>query len=148
MKEISQNEVLDMLLFASENQATRTVTFPRNGKPLQITLRGLTEDELDRAKSRCTRKQRGKATEFDDSRYARLLVATANVAIAGREDTTFGCDAMKSAYKCSDGEQVVKRALRPGEIAAAVDTILDLSGFYEGVEEEDEDLKNSSQNED
>lgn len=150
MAEVNEKQILDKLFSAAEeeNVPKRKVTIERIG--LSFLIAGLREGKLEKLEKRFTNitRVRGEEKEkLDSKRFNRALVAEATKAIGGDENVQFDHPQLLSKYKASGAESVVKKILLAGEIAQLADVVLDLSGYYDQAEEDDE-LKNSFPDED
>lgn len=129
LENMSEEQILQRLLDA-DTIPERTVTLPRLGIP--ITLRGLTGKQVFSIRERCTerRERRGQVTErLDEEQFNTALIAAATV------KPNWGDPKLLEKYKASGPEEVIKRILLAGELAALGDIILDLSGFNTELEE-------------
>lgn len=146
----NEKQVLDKLFAASEEDSVpkRKVTIDRVN--LSFLMSGLREGKIEKIEKRFTTTTRVRGEEkqkLDDKRFNRALVAEATRAIGDDEKVRWDHPDMLSRFKASGAEQVVKNVLLAGEIAQLADVVLDLSGYYDSAEEE-EDLKNSLPDED
>lgn len=126
---MSEEQVLQRLL-AADTVPERTVTIPRLGIP--VTLRGLTGKQVFSLRERCTERstRRGQVIErVDEEEFNTALVAAATVA------PNWGDQKLLAKYRASGPEEVIKRLLLAGELAALGDAVLDLSGFNTELEE-------------
>ncbi len=123
LENLSEEQILQRLLDA-DTVPERTVTLPRLGIP--ITLRGLTGKQVFSIRERCTerRERRGQVIEkLDEEQFNTALIAAATV------KPNWGDPKLLAKYKASGPEEVIKRILLAGELAALGDVVLDLSGF-------------------
>lgn len=130
---LSEEQILQRLLDA-DTIPERTVTLPRLGIP--ITLRGLTGKQVFSIRERCTerRQRRGQVIErLDEEQFNTALIAAATV------KPNWGDPKLLAKFQASGPEEVIKRILLAGELAALGDVVLDLSGFNTDLE----DVKNS-----
>ncbi len=121
--ELSEEQILQRLLDA-DTIPERTVTLQRMGIP--VTLRGLTGKQVFNIRERCTerRERRGQVTErLDEEQFNVALIAAATV------KPNWGDPKLLAKHKASGSEEVIKRILLAGELAALGDVVLDLSGF-------------------
>jgi hypothetical protein len=132
---MTEEDIINKLMEPTEvPEATYFVE--RIGIP--ITLKGLSEKEINRIKKECTytRKERGKRIEkLDDEEFNAALIETATV------NPNWNDSRLLDALKASDGRQVIRKKLLAGETAAIGDKVLELSGFDNELEEI-EDIKN------
>lgn len=132
IENLSEEQILQRLLDA-DTIPERTVTIPRLGIP--VTLRGLTGKQVFSIQERCTerRERRGQVTErLDEEQFNTALIAAATV------KPNWGDPKLLSKFQASGPEEVIKRILLAGELAALGDIVLDLSGFNTELE----DVKN------
>jgi len=131
-EKMSEEQILERLL-AADSVPERTVTIPRLGIP--VTLRGLTGKQVFSLRERCTERttRRGQIVErVDEEEFNTALVAAATVTPHWNDPK------LLAKYRASGPEEVIKRALLAGELAALGDAVLDLSGFNTELE----DVKN------
>lgn len=145
MPEVNEKQILDKLFTAGEEESVpkKKVTIDRIG--LSFLISGLREGKIEQIEKRfttITRVRGEEKTKLDDKRFNRALVAEATKAIGDDEQVRFNHPELLSKYKASGPEAVVKKILLAGEIAQLADVVLDLSGYYDQAEEDD-DLKNS-----
>jgi hypothetical protein len=128
-EKMSEEQILERLL-AADSVPERTVTIPRLGIP--VTLRGLTGKQVFILRERCTERtsRRGQLVErVDEEEFNTALVAAATV------NPNWGDPKLLAKYRASGPEEVIKRVLLAGELAALGDAVLDLSGFNTELEE-------------
>jgi len=121
--ELNEEQILQRLLDA-DVIPERTVTIPRLSIP--VTLRGLTGKQVFSVKERCTERKehRGQVTErLDEEQFNTALIAAAVVR------PNWGDPKLLTKFSASGPEEVIKRVLLAGELAALGDMVLDLSGF-------------------
>ncbi|MYL45057.1 hypothetical protein GLV94_05330 [Virgibacillus halodenitrificans] len=150
MAEVNEKQILDKLFSAGEEDSVpkRKVTMERIG--LSFLMSGLREGKIEQIEKRFTTTKRVRGedqSKLDDKRFNRALVAEATRAIGDDEKIRFDHPQLLHKYKASGAEAVVKKILLAGEIAQLADVVLDLSGYYDQAEE-DEELKNSLPDED
>lgn len=150
MNELNEQQILDKLFSAGEEDNTpkKTVTVERVGLP--ILLSGLREDRLERLEKRFTTTKRVRGEEkkeLDTARYNRAIIAEATKAIGGNPNVRFDHPQLLSKYKASGPEAVIKKIFLAGEIVQLADVVLELSGYYDQADEADE-IKNFSPDED
>ncbi len=132
LERMTEEQILQKLLDA-DTVPERTVNLPRLGIP--VTLRGLTSKEVFVLRERCThrKEKRGQVIErLDEEEFNAALIAAATV------KPNFADQKLLAKYKASGPEEVIKRVLLAGEMAALGDVVLELSGF----DVELEDVKN------
>lgn len=130
---MNEEQILQRLLDA-DTIPERTVTMPRLDIP--VTLCGLTGKQVFSIRERCTehKERRGQATErLDEEQFNVALIATATV------KPNWGDSKLLTKFSASGPEEVIKRILLAGELAALGDVVLDLSGFNTDLKE----VKNS-----
>ncbi len=133
IQNLTDEQILNRLLDA-DKLPERTVTLPRLEIP--VTLQGLTGKKVSNIRERCTERseKRGKVVErLDEEQFNAALIAAATV------KPNWGDAKLLSKFKASGPEEVVRRILLAGELAAVGDVVLDLSGFNIDLEE----LKNA-----
>ncbi len=129
---VSEEQILQRLLSA-DTVPERTVSIKRLNVP--VTLRGLTGKQVYSIRERCTERsgRRGQVSErLDAEQFNVSLIAAATVR-PNWADTK-----LLAKYQASGPEEVIKRVLLAGELAALGDAVLDLSGFNTDLQ----DLKN------
>ncbi|MFS1513046.1 phage tail assembly chaperone [Chengkuizengella sp. SCS-71B] len=137
--QFNENDILNKLLTASENLPEKTIRIPRLG--LSFLMRGLKEQQIEDLERRYTevKMNRGKEErELDRARYSRALINASTIAIGGDSNVKWDHPALLDKYKASAAEQVIKRALLPGEINSLVDVVLELSAYFDEPEEVEE----------
>lgn len=133
IQNMTDEQILNRLLDA-DKMPEKTVTLPRLGIP--VTLQGLTGKQVSNIRERCTERseKRGKVAErLDEEQFNAALISAATV------KPNWGDPKLLSKFKASGPEEVVRRILLAGELAAVGDVVLDLSGFNVDLEE----LKNA-----
>lgn len=142
--EIKDQEILNMTeediinkLMEPTEVPEATYLLERLGIP--VTLKGLSEKEINRIKKECTytRKQRGgrRVEKLDDEEFNSALIEASTVT------PDWNNPKLLDALKASDGRQVIKKKFLAGEVSAIGDKVLELSGYNEELEEI-EDIKN------
>lgn len=136
-KKITDEEILNMTeediisrLMEPTEVPEATYFIDRVGIP--ITLKGLSEREINRLKKECTyvRKERGKKIEkLDDEEFNAGLIEAATVKPNWNEPR------LLDSIKASDGRQFIRKKFLAGETSAMADKVLELSGFDEDLEE-------------
>lgn len=132
---MTEEDIINKLMEPTEVPEA-TYFIDRIGIP--VTLKGLSEKEINRIKKQCTytRKERGRRIEkLDDEEFNAALIESATVS------PNWNDSRLLDALKASDGKQVIKKKFLAGETSAMGDKILELSGFDEELEEI-EDIKN------
>lgn len=133
--EMTEDEIINKLLEPTE-VPERTYMIDRIGIP--ITLKGLSEREIQRIRRECTveRKHRGQRTkELNEEEFNAALIEAATVS------PNWGDKRLLSSLKLSSGREVIKRRLLAGEMMALADKVMELSGFDDELEEID-NIKN------
>lgn len=137
MNKEQENKILEMKeadiiakLKGTYEAPTATIVLDRIGIP--IVLKGLTRKEMDKARKNSIG---GKKKELNNAVY------DANIVIAAT--TNFDWEAAKPD-NISDGAQFIMRKLLAGEISNLASKVLELSGYNDELEEEEE-IKNSSE---
>ncbi|MCT4593183.1 MAG: hypothetical protein N4A57_02765 [Anaeromicrobium sp.] len=136
-KRITEEEILNMTeeniiakLMEPTEAPEATYLIDRLGIP--ITLKGLSEKEINRIKRECTytRKERGKRVkELDDEEFNAALIEVATV------KPNWNDKKLLDALKASDGRQVIRKKFLAGETSAMADKVLELSAFDNDLEE-------------
>ncbi|HOV80756.1 MAG TPA: hypothetical protein PK728_11745 [Bacillota bacterium] len=132
LEKMSEEQILQRLLDA-DTVPEKTVKLERLGIP--VTLRGLTGKQVFSIRERCTerKERRGQVTErLDEEQFNCALIAAATV------KPNWGDQKLLAKFQASGPEEVIKRILLAGELAALGDAVLDLSGFNTELE----DVKN------
>lgn len=133
--EMTEDEIINKLLEPTE-VPERTYMIDRIGIP--ITLKGLSEKEIQRIRRECTieRKHRGqRIKELNEEEFNAALIEAATVS------PNWSDKRLLSNLKLSSGREVVKRKLLAGEMMALADKVMELSGFDDELEEI-ENIKN------
>jgi hypothetical protein len=128
-KSMTEEEILERLLDA-DRVPERTVGIERMGIPL--TIRGLTGKTVFQIREQCTHRtnKRGQAIEtLDEEQFNCRLIAAATASPKWEHPR------LLEKYHASGAEEVVKRVLLAGELAALGDAVLDISGFNEELVE-------------
>lgn len=133
--EMTEDEIIAKLL---EEAPIPEATYAIERLGMQITLKGLSEKEINRVKKECTyeRKVRGQRfKELDDEEF--------NVALIEKATTkpNWNSEKLLDSLKASDGRQIIKKKFLAGEISALGDKVLELSGFDDELKEI-ENIKN------
>lgn len=133
---MTEEDIINRLMEPTEvPQATYFIE--RLGIP--VTLKGLSEREINRIKKECTyevKERRGKKTkELDDEEFNAALIEAATVS------PNWNNERLLNALKASDGRQVIKKKFLAGETSSMGDKVLELSGFDDDLEKI-EDIKN------
>jgi len=131
---MTEEDIISKLMEPTEVPEA-TYFIERLGIP--VTLKGLSERDINRIKKECTyeiKGKRGKKTkELDDEEFNAALIEAATI------KPNWNNAKLLEALKASDGSQVIRKKFLAGEISAMGDKILELSGFDEDLEE----IKNS-----
>jgi len=133
--EMTEDEIINKLLEPTE-VPERTYMIDRVGIP--ITLKGLSEREIQRIRRECTieRKHRGqRIKELNEEEFNAALIEAATVS------PNWSDKRLLSNLKLSSGREVIKRKLLAGEMMALADKVMELSGFDDELEEI-ENIKN------
>lgn len=133
--EMTEDEIINKLLEPTE-VPERTYMIDRIGIP--ITLKGLSEREIQRIRRECTieRKHRGqRIKELNEEEFNAALIEAATVS------PNWSDKRLLSNLKLSSGREVIKRKLLAGEMMALADKVMELSGFDDELEEI-ENIKN------
>lgn len=133
--EMTEDEIINKLLEPTE-VPERTYMIDRIGIP--ITLKGLSEREIQRIRRECTieRKHRGqRIKELNEEEFNAALIEAATVS------PNWSDKRLLSNLKLSSGREVIKRKLLAGEMMALADKVMELSGFDDELEEID-NIKN------
>ena len=133
--EMTEDEIINKLLEPTE-VPERTYMIDRIGIP--ITLKGLSEREIQRIRRECTieRKHRGqRIKELNEEEFNAALIEAATVS------PNWSDKRLLPNLKLSSGREVVKRKLLAGEMMALADKVMELSGFDDELEEI-ENIKN------
>ena len=133
--EMTEDEIINKLLEPTE-VPERTYMIDRIGIP--ITLKGLSEREIQRIRRECTieRKHRGqRIKELNEEEFNAALIEAATVS------PNWSDKRLLSNLKLSSGKEVIKRKLLAGEMMALADKVMELSGFDDELEEID-NIKN------
>lgn len=134
---MTEEDIINKLMEPTEAPEA-TYYIERVGIP--VTLKGLSEKEINRIRKECTysiKGKRGKITkELDDDEFNAALIEAATVS------PDWNNKKLLETLKASDGKQVIKKKFLAGETSAMGDKILELSGFDDELEQI-EDIKNS-----
>lgn len=128
----TEEEIIEKLLGEHEIPE-ETVFLKRLG--VQITLKALTEKEINRARKQCTKqiKNMGRREEvLDDDQFNATLIRMATVKPNWNNPKLLG------PLNLSSGEEFIKRKLLGGEMTSVVEKILDLSGYNDDIDKEEE----------
>ncbi|EGO86264.1 hypothetical protein G8S49_11090 [Clostridium botulinum C] len=137
-KEIAQMTEEDIINKLMEPTSVPESTYLIGRLGIPVTLKGLSEKEINRIKKECTytRKERGKRIkELDDEEFNAALIEAATVT------PNWNNPKLLDALKASDGRQVIKKKFLAGETSSMGDKVLELSGFDDELEKI-EDIKN------
>lgn len=126
---MTEEDIINKLMEPTEVPKA-TYFIERVGIP--VTLKGLSEKEINRIKRECTytRKEKGrKVKELDDEEFNAALIESATI------KPNWNDNRLLDSLKASDGRQVIRKKFLAGETSAMGDKILELSGFDEDLEE-------------
>lgn len=135
VKVMTEDEIINKLM---EVTKVPEATYQVDRLGIQVTLKGLSEKEINTIKAQCTYtvKVKGQTQEkFRESEFNTALIEAATIA------PNWNNEKLLEHFKASDGKTVIKKKFLAGEISALGDKILDLSGFNDELEEI-EDIKN------
>jgi len=129
MLEMTEEDIINKLIEPTE-VPERTYALDRLG--IQITLKGLSEKEIQRIRKECTTetKHRGnRVKELNEEEFNAALIEKATV------KPNWSDKRLLSALNLSSGREVIKRRLLAGEMVALGDKVMELSGFDDELEE-------------
>lgn len=127
--EMTEEDIINKLLEPTD-VPERTYLLDRLG--IQVTLKGLSEKEIQRIRKECTTetKHRGqRIKELNEEEFNAALIEKATV------KPNWSDKRLLSAMNLSSGREVIKRKLLAGEMMALGDKVMELSGFDEELEE-------------
>lgn len=127
--EMTEEDIINKLLEPSD-VPERTYALDRLG--IQITLKGLSEKEIQRIRKECTTetKHRGqRLKELNDEEFNAALIEKATV------KPNWSDKRLLAALNLSSGREVIKRRMLAGEMVALGDKVMELSGFDDELEE-------------
>ena len=127
--EMTEEDIINKLLEPTD-VPERTYLLDRLG--IQVTLKGLSEKEIQRIRKECTveTKHRGqRIKELNEEEFNAALIEKATV------KPNWGDKRLLSAMNLSSGREVIKRKLLAGEMMSLGDKVMELSGFDEELEE-------------
>lgn len=127
--EMTEEDIINRLMEPTD-VPERTYALDRLG--IQVTLKGLSEKEIQRIRKECTTetKHRGNRTkELNDEEFNAALIEKATVKPNWSDKRLLG------AMNLSSGREVIKRRLLAGEMVALGDKVMELSGFDDELEE-------------
>ncbi|MCC0677801.1 MULTISPECIES: phage tail assembly chaperone [unclassified Clostridioides] len=131
---MKEDEIIAKLLEDSP-VPERTVFLERLGIP--ITLKALTEKEISKIRKDCTKiaKIQGRREEkLNDDEFNLALIEKGTV------KPNFSNQKLLDAMKVTNAREFIKRKFLAGELSKISDQILELSGFYDEIS--DDDIKN------
>lgn len=127
---MTEQQVLEKLLAADDSIPEKTLFLRRLDLPIRV--RGLTGKQVYRIQDQCTEQIKGKkgiiTERLDEEAFNVSLIATATVS------PDWGDARLMSKHKASSPEEVIKRILLAGELAALGDEVLEVSGFNTDLE--------------
>lgn len=127
--EMTEDEIISKLMVPTD-VPERTYAIERLG--IQVTLKGLSEREIQRIRKECTveRKNRGtRIKELQEEEFNAALIEAATV------KPNWGDKRLLSSLNLSSGREVIKRKLLGGEMTALGDRVMELSGYDDELEE-------------
>lgn len=127
--EMTEDDIINKLLEPTD-VPERTYALDRLN--IQITLKGLSEREIQRIRKECTteRKHRGqRVKELNEEEFNAALIEKATI------KPNWNDKRLLSALSLSSGREVIKRRLLAGEMVALGDKVMELSGFDDDLEE-------------
>lgn len=127
--EMTEEDIINKLLEPTD-VPERTYALDRLG--IQITLKGLSEKEIQRIRKECTTetRHRGNRTkELNEEEFNAALIEKATV------KPNWSDKRLLTALNLSSGREVIKRRLLAGEMVALGDKVMELSGFDDELEE-------------
>lgn len=130
LAEMTEEDIINKLLEPTD-VPERTYAIDRLG--IQVTLKGLSEREIQRLRKECTKEIRlrgGKRIkELDDTEFNAALIEKATI------KPNWSDKRLLSANNLSSGREFIRRKLLAGELLALGDKVMELSGFDEELEE-------------
>ncbi|GAA0115739.1 phage tail assembly chaperone [Clostridium senegalense] len=130
LAQMEEEEIINKLMGATEIP-TGTYIIERVGIP--VTLKGLSEKEINRIRKECTYtvKERGgkRRKELDSEEFNAALIESATV------KPNWNNEKLLEGLKASDGRQVIKKKFLAGETSNLADKVLELSGFDDELED-------------
>lgn len=129
MLEMSEEDIINKLLEPTD-VPERTYAIDRLG--IQVTLKGLSEREIQRIRKECTveKKHRGNRTkELNEEEFNAALIEAATV------KPNWSNKKLLSTLSLSSGREVIKRRLLGGEMTALGDKVMELSGYDDELKE-------------
>ena len=136
LAQMEEEEIINKLMEPTE-APQGTYIIERVGIP--VTLKGLSEKEINRIKRECTYtvKERGckKHKELDGEEFNAALIEAATI------KPNWNNEKLLQALKVSDGRQFIRKKFLGGETSNLADKVLELSGFDDELEDI-ENIKN------
>lgn len=129
------------VLLAVDTSQPITERFPVKRLKTEFTIQGISDDEayeklVERATSFVRRRGGARQREVDGRKLSRLLVIAGVVSPPfSPENGRDGFEALKKKYGALDSEDLVAKALLPGEVDRIAEKVLELSGFEDELEE-------------
>lgn len=127
--EMSEEDIISKLLEPTD-VPEKTFAIDRLG--IQVTLKGLSEKEIQRIRKECTaeRKNRGnRIKELNEEEFNAALIEKSTV------KPNWSDKRLTQSMGLSSGREVIKRKLLAGEMVALGDKVMELSGFDDELEE-------------
>lgn len=132
----TEDEIINRLLQPTD---VPEKTYALERLQIHVTLKGLSEKEIQRIRKECTKQVRGArrqmVKEVDDEEFNAALIEKATT------KPDWGNNKLLSQLNLSSGREVIKRKLLAGEMTALSEKVMELSGFEDDLEEVD--IKNS-----
>lgn len=127
--EMTEEDIINKLMEPTD-VPERTYALERLG--IQVTLKGLSEKEIQRIRKECTTetRHRGNRTkELNEEEFNAALIEKATM------KPNWSDKRLLAAMNLSSGREVIKRRLLAGEMVALGDKVMELSGFDDELEE-------------
>lgn len=131
MLEMTEDDIINKLLEPTE-VPERTYALDR--LEIQVTLKGLSEKEIQRIKRECTvtvKSRGGRTKELNEEEFNAALIEKATIR------PNWSNKKLLDQLGLSSGREVIKRRLLAGEMVALGDKVMELSGFDDELEELD-----------
>lgn len=131
MFEMTEDDIINKLLEPTE-VPKRTYALDR--LEIQVTLKGLSEKEIQRIKRECTatvKSRGGRTKELNEEEFNAALIEKATIR------PNWSNRKLLDQLGLSSGREVIKRRLLAGEMVALGDKVMELSGFDDELEELD-----------
>ena len=129
--EMTEDDIINKLLEPTE-VPERTYALDR--LEIQVTLKGLSEKEIQRIKRECTvtvKSRGGRTKELNEEEFNAALIEKATIR------PNWSNKKLLDQLGLSSGREVIKRRLLAGEMVALGDKVMELSGFDDELEELD-----------